>query len=120
MTLLFTSYRCDYCDGLVEVDWQSGFIVFRGEGDFSRPVHAFPTRTDAALFRQLNGWGRMYQVREIHFEHPVEWKAGSGKLVGITIAARAFELHRDHRFESRPYAGYLVPLEPSAATAITT
>src|SRR5215813_6529336 len=109
MTLLFTSYACDYCDGLIHVDWLSAFIVFRGDADFTRPVNVFPTRTDAALFRQLNGWGRLYQVREIYYQHPVEWKAGTGKLVGINIAPQAFELYRDHRFESRPYTGYLVP-----------
>src|SRR5512147_1406851 len=114
MTPLFISYACDYCDGLVQIDWYSGFIVFRGEADFSRPVYVFPTRTEAALYRQLNGW-QAHPIREVHFELPVRWKAAVGKLEGVTIASSPFELHRDHRFEPRPYAGFLVPIASAAA-----
>ncbi len=114
MTALFTSYACDYCDGLVQIDWFSGFIVFRGEDDFSRSVLVFPTRTEAALYRQHNSW-QAYPIREIHFEHPVIWKPAIGALAGVMIAARPFELYPDHRYESRPYTGFLVPLHRVAA-----
>lgn len=106
MTALFTSYVCDYCDGLVQPTWHSGFIVFRGDEDFDRPVYVFPTRTEAAIYRQLKGW-QSCPIREIHFEHPVRWKQASGALQGVNIAAQPFVLHRDHRFEPAPYAGYL-------------
>jgi hypothetical protein len=116
MTPLFISYACDWCDGLVQVDWQSGFVVFRGEDDFDRPVYVFPSRTEAALYRQLQGW-QHHQIREIHFQHPVQWKSAGGKLQGVTIAARPFELHRDHKFESLPYTGWLVPLHRADVAA---
>jgi hypothetical protein len=118
MTPLFVSYVCDYCDGLVEIPWHTGFIVFRGEADFSRPVYVFPTRTDAALYRQHKGWQSM-PIREVHYEHPVTWRQTSGTLENVTIASRPFELHRDHRFESVPYSAYLVAL-PSTAIAART
>jgi hypothetical protein len=114
MRPLFVSYACDWCDGLVEVDWYSGFIVFRGDDDFVRPVYVFPTRTEAALYRQLMGW-QTFPIREVHFEHPVRWKTAVGQLDGVTIASSPFELHRDHRFESRPYAGFLTPISSVAA-----
>jgi hypothetical protein len=109
MRPLFVSYVCDYCDGYASVDWHSGFIVFNGEDDFGRPVFVFPSRTEAAVYRSVKE-AREAQIREIHFECPVKWKAASGALDGVTIAAQPFELHRDHRFEPRPYHGFLVPL----------
>lgn len=116
---LFTSLACDYCDGLAQVSWLSGFIVFRGEEDFSRPVYVFPTRTDAAMYRQLKRW-QAYPIREIRFEHPVRWKLALGNLQDVTLAARPFELFRDHRFPSTPYAGFLVPIaEPVVAASNT-
>lgn len=114
MTPLFISYACDYCDGLVQIDWHSGFIVFRGDEDFDRPVYVFPSRTEAAIYRQVNGW-QSYPIREVYFEHPVRWKPALGRLEGVTIASRPFELHRDHRFESRPYVGFLAPRASAAA-----
>ena len=116
MTPLFVSYVCDYCDGLVEVSWFSGYIVFRGEDDFSRPVFVFPTRMDAALYRQANNW-QHFPIREVHFEQPVQWRPSRGSITGITLAAQPFELHRDHRFESVPYSAYLVPLRSDTAAA---
>lgn len=116
MTALFFSFACDYCDGLVEIEWRRGFIVFRGEEDFGRPVYVFPTQTDAALYRQFNGWQSM-PLREVHFEHPVTWKHALGPLEHVTLAARPFTLHRDRRFESVPYSAYLVALECAPVAA---
>jgi hypothetical protein len=109
MTALFTSYVCDYCDGLVEIAWQRGFVVFRGDADFNRVIYVFPTMTDAARYRSVNGW-QDYPIREVWFEIPVPWKTASNQLEGVSIAVRPFTLHRDHRFESAPYHAFLVPL----------
>jgi hypothetical protein len=109
MTALFVSYVCDFCDGHVPIAWLSGFIVFHGDDDFARPVFVFPSRTEAAMYRRVKETNEA-QIREIHFEHPVRWKRASGALDGVTIAAQPFELHRDHRFEPKPYHGFLVPL----------
>jgi len=116
MTALFTSYVCDYCDGLVEIPWYRGFIVFRGDEDFDRVVYVFETRTDAARYRSTNGW-QTKQIREVRFEIPVEWKLASSTLEGVSIALRPFTLHRDHRFEPAPYHAFLVPLLRSADVA---
>ncbi len=109
MIVLFTSCVCDHCSGPAPLDWPSGFIVFRGEDDFARQHYLFPTRTDAALYRQLRSW-QSFPIREVRFEHPVQWKAAIGALQGATFAARLFQLHRDHRYESVPYSGFLVAL----------
>lgn len=107
MTALFTSYACDYCDELAPVLWHRGFIVFRGDEDFERPIYVFPSQTDAAAYRSKNGW--QHPLREVRFEHPVAWKQASGALAGVTIAARPFTLHRDHRHEPLPYHCGLLP-----------
>src|SRR5215467_9868771 len=109
MTPLFTSYACDYCDGLVAIEWLRGYVVFRGDDDFARPIYVFPSQTDAAVYRSKNGW-QQFPLREVHFEHAVPWRKATGALVGVTIAARPFTLHRDHRFEPLPYHCGLAPL----------
>jgi hypothetical protein len=45
----------------------------------------------------------------------VQWKAGIGSLQGASFAAKLFRLHRDHRYESVPYSGFLVPLDQRVA-----
>lgn len=114
MTALFTSYACDYCDGLVSISWQRGYVVFRGDDDFGRPIYVFPSQTDAAVYRSRNGW-QQYPLREVRFEQAVPWKQASGSLAGVTLAARPFTLHRDHRFEPLPYHCGLVPSASSLA-----
>lgn len=114
MTALFTSYVCDYCDGLAPVNWLRGFVVFRGDDDFDRSVYVFPSQTDAAIYRSKNSWQEL-PIREVRFEPPVQWKKASGALSGVTIAARPFTLHRDHRFEPLPYHCGMAPLASSLA-----
>jgi hypothetical protein len=114
MTALFTSYACDYCDGIVPIQWIHGFMVFRGDEDFARAVYVFPSRTDAAVYRSKNGW-QHFPICEVRFEHAVSWKSASGTLAGVTIASRPFTLHRDHRFEPLPYHCGLVPPSKSLA-----
>lgn len=114
MTALFTSYVCDYCDGLAPIQWLRGYAVFRGDDDFARPIYVFPTQTDAALYRSKNSW-QQYPIREVRFEHAIRWKHASGALAGVTIAERPFTLHRDHRFEPLPYHASLAPLPRSFA-----
>jgi len=73
-TALFTSYVCDYCDGIARIEWLRGFMVFRGDEDFGRPIYVFPTQTDAAVYRSKNTW-QQYPLREVRFEYPVPWNA---------------------------------------------
>lgn len=115
MTALFTSYVCDYCDGLAPIHWLRGFVVFRGDDDFARPIYVFPTQTDAAVYRSKNGW-QQHPIREVRFEHAAPWRPASGVLTGVTIATRPFTLHRDHRYEPLPFHCGLVPL-PGALAA---
>ena len=114
MTALFISYVCDYCDGLAPINWLRGYVVFRGDEDFTRPIYVFPSQTDAAIYRSRNGW-QDHPIREVRFEHPISWTKASGSLTGVTLAARPFTLHRDHRFEPLPYHCGLKPLTDSLA-----
>ena len=114
MTALFTSYACDYCDGLTPIAWLRGFVVFRGADDFARPIYVFPSQTDAAVYRSKNGW-QQCPLREVRFEHAVPWRKATGALTGVTIADRPFTLHRDHRFPALPYHCGLAPLASSLA-----
>jgi hypothetical protein len=114
MIALFTSYVCDYCDGVAQIEWQRGFVVFRGDEDFARPVYVFQSLLDAAVYRSKSGL-QQYPLREVKFEFPVPWKEAASAMSGVTLAARPFTLHRDHRFEPLPYHCALVPLPRQAA-----
>ena len=109
MTALFTSCVCDYCDGLAPIAWLRGYIVFRGDEDFDRPIYVFPSQTHAGIYRSRSGWQR-HPIREVRFEQSVPWKQAASALAGITLAARPFTLHRDHRFEPLPYHCGLAPM----------
>ena len=119
MRPMFMSCVCDYCDGLVEIDWHRGYIVFRGDEDFARPVYVFPSRTDAAIYRSYHGW-QTFPILEIRYEHPVGWRTAIGDLEGVTIAERPFALYPDHRFPSAPFAGHLAPRPVGGAASSET
>ena len=114
MIALFTSYACDYCDGLAPIEWLRGYVVFRGDDDFERPIYVFPTPTDAAIYRSKHDW-QQHPIREVQFELPVAWTKAIGTLTGVTLASRPFTLHRDHRFEPLPHHCGLKPLPGSLA-----
>lgn len=110
MRPLFTSYACDFCDGLVEQEYQSGFIVHEGQERTGKLVYVFRTRTDAARYRSSERKQHCH-IREVKTEGPVQWRTLAGNLDGVDIADGPFELFPDPRFEPRAHRAFLVPIE---------
>jgi len=116
MRPLFTSYACDYCDGLVENEYLSGFIVYEGQELTGALVYVFKTRTDAARYRASERKQHCH-IREVKTEGPLAWRTLTGRLEGVDIADRPFELFPDSRFEPRANRAFLVPLDRAIVAA---
>ena len=104
MTLLFTSYACDYCDGLVKDDaeWDRGFIVWR-----SRPLpteqYVFPTRDDADRWRREYPDTATAPILPVVAPVKFRWRPSTGTLRGVTLADHLVTIHADHRFPPSPH-----------------
>lgn len=106
MRALFTSYACDYCDGLAEVDYHAGFVVHRGSVDFTgRPMYVFRTRTDAAVWRAANNL-QSFPIREVLSEYAFHWRRSAGPI-DVELADGVYELYPDHRFAPAPNRVFL-------------
>lgn len=106
---LFTSLVCDYCDGLIEVEYHRGYIVLRTDEELgARPVYVFRTRSDAARWRAANDL-RRFRLHEVLSEKPFRWRKSQGAVPDLDLAERQFEIFADHRFEPGPYRAFLAP-----------
>jgi hypothetical protein len=123
MTALFTSYACDWCDGLKQpVPVARGWVVWRevdpAEGDLSvegRQCYVFPTPQMADHYRTVaNATG---DIREVLSEHPIRWTDGKGTIANLRLADRLYTIYPDHRFEPGPYRAFLAPRRPARRAA---
>jgi hypothetical protein len=106
MRPIFTSYACDYCDGLIELEYDSGFIVLQGEHQLGEePFYVFRTRTDAALWRGARGL-KHCPIVEVLSEHPILWRNATGSL-DVVIANQPFTIFPNRRFPPGPYRAFL-------------
>jgi hypothetical protein len=107
MRPLFTSYACDYCDGLAEPEYDRGYIVLQGAHQLGNsPFYLFRTRTDAALWRSSQDL-QDFPIVEVLTECNVRWRMTSGSLEGVELADRPFTIYWDHKFPPGPYRGFL-------------
>jgi hypothetical protein len=110
MTALFTSYVCDYCDGLKKVEYPyRGYVLWRGEPDpEGRDAYVFPSEAEAEKYRQAS---RRYddQIREVWAEHEIKWHRGRGSVKGLSLADRVYKIFPDENFEPGPYRAFLAP-----------
>lgn len=106
MTALFTSYVCDYCDGLREAGRHRGFVVVH------RPLpsqeYVFRTKEDAERWKSLNRQEGA-KVKVVLSEDEFRWQASRGSVQGVMLADRLFEIFPDQRFEKKPYRAYVSP-----------
>jgi hypothetical protein len=104
MTALFTSYVCDYCDGLKPAGVFRGFVVVH------RPLpsqeYVFKTKEDAEKWRRLSRHDKA-EVRQVISEQEFRWQPSRGSIQGVTLADRLFEIFPDPKFERRPYRAYV-------------
>jgi hypothetical protein len=105
MTPLFTSYVCDYCDGLKQVGTFRGFVVLH------RPLpsqeYVFRTKEDAERWRTLNRHDKA-KVRPVLSEEEFRWQPSRGSIQGVMLADRLFEIFPDQKFERKPCRAYVV------------
>ena len=106
MRPLFFSCVCDFCDGLVEQDYDRGFVVWRG-----RPTPAqeyvFPTREQAERWRAMQNLEKC-PVLEVRAPVKFTWRKSTGTVKGIITADRLVHIYSDHRFPPRPNHAFLV------------
>lgn len=108
MTPLFTSYACDFCDGLVSFGSLSRAYVAWPRGAVeARTAYLFPSRDVAerwVIAAHLEG----HEVREVATADEIRWHMSRGTVEGIELADHVFEVFPDHRFELAPYRAFLV------------
>ncbi len=101
MTLLFLSYACDYCDGLVpDDDWDRGYVVWRGRA-LPAEEYVFATREDAEQWRTISGENGT--VRPVRAPVKFRWRKSSGTVKDLTMADRLVTIYPDRRFPPAPY-----------------
>ena len=111
MTALFTSYVCDWCDGLKKPKPVArGWVLWHDEGKSGRELYVFPTREMAEYYRRATG--SEGEVREVLSEFPIQWHSGKGTIQNLRLADRLFTVFPDYRFEPAPYRAYLAPRDP--------
>lgn len=115
MLALFTSYVCDHCDGVTELSYHHGFIVFSGDHLFDgRPVYVFRTRADAEVWRKANSLQHC-PIQRVLSENEFVWRPSKGSVKGIELAERPYRLFRDHRFAPGPHRAFVAAHDTSKA-----
>lgn len=108
MLLLFTSYVCDYCDGVANQTYYSGFIVLRPERvGTGAPFYVFPTRTAAGVWRSANKLQHC-QIREVLSLEPFEWSRSRGRL-DVELARHPYQIFPDHKYPAGPHRAFIAP-----------
>lgn len=109
MRLLFISYACDRCDGLVADEMKDesldfrGFIVIDSKATLPQEHYVFATRADATKWRDLNYSNPPREIKEVRGSRPFRWYPSRGTVRGIILADRLFEVYpADHKYDSRP------------------
>ena len=112
-TPLFYSAACDWCDGLVSVPFDHGWVVWRGRPP-GASEYVFRTPADAERWRVVQSL-QDCPVREVLSEVPFRWRNSSGNVKDIELADRLIEIYPDHRFPAAPNRAFLAGPELSAA-----
>lgn len=98
MRPLFTSQVCDWCDGMLSVEWHRGFVVLRDDALLGEvEAYVFKGRTHAAVWRSAVGLGTC-PIVEVLSEIPFRWTTTTGSIGGLVIAERPVTIYADHRF----------------------
>ena len=119
MTALFTSYACDWCDGLKKpIPVARGWVIWRAGSSTSveeRECYVFPTPQMAEYYRSVTNVEG--DVRQVLSEMPIRWSDGKGNIKNLRLAERLYTIYPDHRFEPGPYRAFLAPEEDARRAA---
>jgi hypothetical protein len=109
MRPLFTSYACDWCDGLSQpVAVARGWVLWRpGDEAQARELYVFPSREMADYYRRETG--AEGTPRQILCETPIRWTRGRGRVKNLELADKLYTVYPDCRFEPGPYRAYVAP-----------
>src|SRR5204862_7456793 len=90
MIALFSSYACDFCDGLRKPDLLfHGFVLWRGDpGPVGAQVYVFRTRADAERYRRSSGDSTSCEIREIVSEYEIRWQRSRGSIRDVELGER--------------------------------
>lgn len=100
---LFTTYACDFCDGLEQVDYNEGWIVYNANRvDTGDLFYVFKNKLCAAMWRDLQGLAG-YPVRKVLTEYDLRWKT-TPVDENIEIADVPFEIYSSHKYKEGPRA----------------
>lgn len=106
MTLLFISYACDYCDGLVdESKYDRGFVVWRNRS-IPAEEYVFRTRRDAERWRKACKLGE-FPILEVRAPIPFHWRISTGSVRDLEMADALVHIWPDHRFPPGPNRAFL-------------
>jgi hypothetical protein len=113
MTALFTSYVCDWCDGLKKLHPVArGWVIWRPSALVNaeeRECYVFPTPQMAEYYRSVTNVEG--EIRQVLSEQPIRWSDGKGNIKNLRLAERLYTIYPDHRFEPGPYRAFLAPEE---------
>ena len=119
MTALFTSYACDWCDGLrTPIPVARGWVIWRPGAETSveeRECYVFPTPQMAEYYRAVTSVEG--NVRQVLSETPIRWSDGKGNIKNLRLAERLYTIYPDHRFEPGPFRAFLAPEEDARRAA---
>jgi hypothetical protein len=111
MTALFTSYACDWCDGLKKpIPVARGWVIWRKNTtstDEERECYVFPTPQMAEYYRSVTNVEG--DVRQVLSETPIRWSDGKGNIKNLRLAERLYTIYPNHKFEPGPFRAFLAP-----------
>lgn len=109
MTALFTSFVCDWCDGIkkpIAVD--RGYVIWLRDGEAGpRDLYVFPTRDMADYYKRVSNTDG--DLREVLSETPIRWWTGEGSLRHLQRSECLYTIYPDYRFEPGPFRAFLAP-----------
>lgn len=105
MTPLFTSYVCDWCDGLRAVEPRSRGYVVWGGGD-GLEHYVFPTRDDAERYMAAIGVFAQ-EIREVLSEEEFVWQRSRGTVKDIMLAKHRYTVWTTCRVPAGKHQAWL-------------
>jgi hypothetical protein len=114
MSPLFTSFACDFCDGLVEEPANySGWVVLDAiPGRDGKRAFVFPSVQMAERYRAHSATMQDARVYEVYSTVPLVWTKGRGTIKDLQLAEGGHTVFPDHR---HPRGPRMVHLRPASA-----
>jgi hypothetical protein len=105
MTPLFSSYVCDWCDGLKKIEARSrGYIVWSGGEGLEHYV--FPSPEDAERYMAAVGIAAQ-EIREVLSEDEFIWHRSRGTARDFILAKHRYTVWTTSRFPAGKHDAWL-------------